>query len=456
MRSWRAIALDIMRGVDTDTGESVREAIDRCGCEPPAERSGSLREAIMDIQEAASPLLFPDMDKGEQEEWIKNTVKHGVKLGITLRAKSFPESAPEKVQNVFAATQDQAYEFTNTLLDAGFDSEGTPKIPKVFPYHDNFFGKLSLADWQRMNKENRSDIEKRVKRMEAGLAKIKEYEKAQDERKKEFKTPCSKVFERMVFNMKKRRGKELEDNTYREQDIYRSVEEWIGGVDSISDEILQDFNFIKKCVGEYPDYFSPSVSVAWRGIKLGSSGAIGFLPMAELLKSKRRFQIGKRTYIGAPSVYKATKEIQSWSAEPKIAADEFASGDNRFPTFKKKEVQDWIKRFNAGKMSKEDIKEELVGVYEMIMVETELGVVYSMKTDEDFVFSEWFANELADDILFGGAESEVTRITTKGKTAPAMVYVPETFVEAVRAYNEAVDTVAAALGSKMPKGIKKI
>jgi hypothetical protein len=36
------------------------------------------------------------------------------------------------------------------------------------------------------------------------------------------------------------------------------------------------------------------------------------------------------------------------------------------------------------------------------------------------------------------------------------VYVRETFVEAVREYNKAVDTVSAALGSNMPKGIKKI
>jgi hypothetical protein len=167
-------------------------------------------------------------------------------------------------------------------------------------------------------------------------------------------------------------------------------------------------------------------------------------------------QIGNGTYIGAPTVYKATAEIQSWAAEPRIAANEFATGDNRFATFKTKEVQGWIKAFNAGEMSKEDIAAELKGVYDMIMVESTLGIVYSMNTDKDCIFSEWFTNALGRDILFGGQETEVTRVTTKGKTAPAMVYVRETFVEAVKAYNAAVDTVSAALGSKMPKGIKKI
>jgi hypothetical protein len=155
-------------------------------------------------------------------------------------------------------------------------------------------------------------------------------------------------------------------------------------------------------------------------------------------------------------VYKATQEIQSWAAEPRIAANEFATGNDRFATFKTKEIQGWIKSFNAGTMSKEDIAEEFKGVYDMIMVESTLGIVYSMKTDEDCIFSEWFTNRLGYDILFGGQETEVTRVTTKGKTAPARVYVRETFVEAVREYNKAVDTVSAALGSNMPKGIKKI
>ena len=457
MRSWREIAMDIIMGVDTHTGESVREAIDRCGCEPPAERSGSLRETIGDLQEAATPLLFSDMDKAEQVQWIENTVKRGVKLSLKLKAKSFPESAPPKMQDKFTLAQDSAYEFTDAIIESGFDSEGTPRIPKVFPYNDQFFGKVSLADWQRMNTTNRSDVEKALKRMEAAFEKVQEYEDAEAERKKEFKTPCSKVFERLVFNIKKPRGTGTEQHTAREADIYHNVEEWISGVDYLTDDMIRDFKFIKKCVGEYPDYFSPSVSVIWRGISVAEAKkALGFLPMDALLKSKRRLQIGKGTYIGAPTVYKATAEIQSWAAEPRIAANEFATGDDRFPTFKMKEVQGWIKAFNAGTMSKEDIAGELKGVYDMIMVESTLGIVYSMKTDEDCIFSEWFANELADDILFGGQETEVTRVTTKGKTAPAMVYVRETFVEAVREYNKAVDTVASALGSKMPKGIKKI
>ena len=457
MRSWREIAMDIIRGVDTHAGESVREAIDRCGCEPPAQRSGSLREAIGDLQEAAKPLLFSDMDKAEQEEWMENTVKYGVKLSLKLRTKSFPEGAPQKVQNSFALAQDKAYEFTDALMETGFDSTGTPRIPKVFPYNDKFFGKVSLADWQRMNTTNRSDVEKALKRMEKAFEKVQEYEDAEAERKKEFKTPCSKVFERLVFNMKKPRGKGTEENTGREDDIFRNVEEWISGVSYLTDEMIEDFNFIKKCVGEYPDYFSPGVTVMWRGISVAEpKRALGFLPIDALLKSKERLQIGKGTYIGAPTVYKATQEIQSWAAEPRIAANQFATGNDRFATFKTKEIQGWIKAFNAGTMSKEDIAEEFKGVYDMIMVESTLGIVYSMKTDKDCIFSEWFTNRLGYDILFGAKETEVTRVTTKGKTAPARVYVRETFVEAVREYNKAVDTVSAALGSKMPKDIKKI
>ena len=462
MYSWRKIVLDVLNGIDKDTDKTVREAIVQCRNEPPTERSGSLREAIMDLQEAATPLLFSDMDKTEQAEWIKNTVKYGVKLSLKLKAlpssQDAPvEDSPMKVQNMYATALDSAYEFTDALIESGFDSEGTPRIPKVFPYHDKFFGKISLADWQMMNKVNRSDIEKWLKRMEASLEKVQEYENAEAERRKEYDTPCKKVFERLVFNMKKSRGTGNEQNTKREIEIHQNVEEWISGVDVIPNEMIRDFQFIKKCAKEYPDYFSPSVTVIWRGITIeGSKKALEFLPVAELLKSRNRLQIGKGTYIGAPTVYKATKPIQSWAAEPRIAANEFGTGDSHFPTLKNKEVQDWIKAFNAGTMSKQDIAEEFRGIHETIMTDSKLGIVYSMKTDEDCIFSEWFANQLGRDILMGAHETEVTRVTTKGKTTPAMVYVQEIFVEAVRAYNQAVDTVSAALGSKMPKSIKKI
>lgn len=54
MHSWRKMVLDVFNGVDKDKGETVREAIDRCRCEPPVESSGTFSEAVRQLASSAA------------------------------------------------------------------------------------------------------------------------------------------------------------------------------------------------------------------------------------------------------------------------------------------------------------------------------------------------------------------------------------------------------------------
>jgi len=467
MRSWRAIVLDVLRGVDTDTGESVRDAIARCGCEPPGERSGSLREAIGELQEASKkigdfPPWFSDMTKDEERKWFRGVMKPGLDL-----VRLFFDEGIGMEPGVYALIGN----FRDKVRQLGFDDRSGSLLD--FPASRvNQIKETGLAKWQKENTKMRKSIETSIEKLEGQKGKIKE----KREKEKEFnKNPCTKVFQRLVFGIEQGKYGTREQNTKREEEIEMSVSDWIGGDAMYSDghaddKMVADFQFIKKCVKDYPNEFEPTVSVVWRGIGVDGSVAKRILPLDRLLKSKDLLEIGKgkkaKTYVGVPVEYKANRAIQSWAAEPAVAAH-FATQEGLFggsvSVLPSPDVKFILKQANgfkaASKADKKSIVRSIVRTmdyaYKEIMEGMNVPIVYTMPTDDGCIFSEWFANILGTRNSIG-KETEVTRIVRTGTKTPAKAYVNQTWVELIKKYNEVFDELQDILGSDMPEKVERI
>lgn len=419
MNSWRKIVLDVLNGVDKDTGESVSEAINRCRCEPPAESSGSLSEAIKNLAQ----------DKKKIKEKVRALDKQLRVLQRWVDSMDRQwEYPPEKMTNALIRVE-------NLLDDIYMGDEYTEKmlqrLQTAFDKADSIISPVKKAEEEKEAKYN--------------------------------KTPCGKIFQELVFGWKRGKGeREVEPNTDEEDIIKDNVGEYIGGneVNARSKKAMQQ---LKACVKQYPDQLRPTVTHAWRGISIESSrSAMGFIPLNALLKSKDRLQIGNGTFIGVKGTYKPKREIESWAAEPKIAY-EFASqgsgGFSRPHTLLASVVAD-AKKLMSGRVapttfvSSQDIALEFSETYDELMG-VGLTVIYYIKIDKDFIFSEWFADLLAQSQGVG-EESEVSHVVEERTAKPATIYINAGWVDAVNYYNEKVRELREVMGDKMPKKIKEI
>jgi len=411
MTSWRKLVLDVIEGRVAEPGESVREAIDRCRCEPQAAESGSFAEAVdkvgkdtKKIKQKISDLRF---NIARLHSWINST----------RREWGYPPN------NLSSA------------VERGFD----------------------ILDDIEMNEKYTAGMLERLQsafdKADALISPLME-----EKKKKYDRTPCGKIFQELIFGWKKEKGhyKEYETNTEKEDDIQDKVKTYIGR--NVADaRIVNAMKQLKSCVKEYPDALRPTVTHVWRGIVVTASKAIRFLPMASLLKSNNLMQIGKHTYIGVRGVHKVNMEIESWAAEPKVAdhfADHYSNWQPNDSTFAY--LIKSAKMIKAGKSTQnpQEIARWFISIREDIMDMT-LSIVYEIKVDEDFIFAEWFANALSrsQDI---GKESEVTRISELGTEKPATVFVRTDFIYAIKQYNEKVQELRGIMGEKMPKTIKEI
>jgi hypothetical protein len=417
MNSWRKTVLDILNGVDKDTDETVRQAIDRCLSEPPAESNGTLSEAVRKLasDEARNRAKVKELGKriNVMDRWTND-------LDDMSRANQKPLNA---LQRAYSAWEDMNWS-------------------------DDFSDRA---------------VESLEKKTEAAEAIILPLMKAQSEKEAKYnKTPCGKIFQELVFGWKQGRGsREVEPNTDKEENIKLNIGNYVGGND-VNPTIVKAFKELKACTKQYPEALRPTVTHAWRGVAISVKDAIRFLPMKALLKSSDRLQIGGGTYLGARGVYKPRREIESWAAEPKIA-HQFANEGSVFSTARQRHLDRVVKdakRFMSGKSENDpyalpDLIDEFVYAYKELLNESDLQIVFHMKVDSDFVFAEWFADTLAQSEYLG-KESEVTHVSEVGAEKPTTVYVEERWIDAVRFYNEKVQELREIMGAKMPKKIQEI
>lgn len=416
MHSWRKLVLDAINGVDKDTSESVREAIDRCRCEPPAETSGTLSEAVRKLAS----------DKAKNREQIKALKK---RIDVIDRWTGDLDLVRENQRAINA-------------------SERAFSVWQDITWNDDYDG---------------SDVQKLEKAVEKAEAIVLPMMKTQKEREARFnKTPCGKIFQELVFGWKQGRGsREVEPNTDKEDSIKAGVTDYIAGND-VNSSTVKAFKELKACTKQYPDALRPTVTHAWRGIGVLVKEAIQFLPMKALLKSSDRLQIGSQTYVGARGVYKPRRSVESWAAEPKVA-NQFATNSIGFAVGRQKHLDRVVKdakRLMSGKGEDDpygisDITDEFASAYKELLNQSELSVVFYMKVDSDFVFAEWFADTIAQSEYLG-KESEVTHVSEDNAEKSATVYVEERWIDAVRFYNEKVQELRGIMGAKMPKKIKEI
>lgn len=274
------------------------------------------------------------------------------------------------------------------------------------------------------------------------------------------KSKCAKIFERMVFGYKRGKGWGFEGNTKQEDALFLSVDAWIADGQIYSDTV-KNLEKIKNCINHYPNELKPSVKEIWRGISVVPERALKWLPYKKLKESKDVLKIGSLTYVGLPMRYKPGKQVESWAAEPAVAT-RFAmqgtvakwlksnAGDMEYVTEK---VEKYIKRrdrnskgFDEQKHIKE-IRETIDMFYKSLTVWREIPLIFTMKTDKNCLFSEWFANALSIKIL-DKKESEVTRVTRNiNVTTPATIYIPKVMADNMIRYENVVDEVVA----KIPK-----
>jgi len=416
MHLWRKLVLDAINGVDKDTSESVREAIDRCRCEPPAETSGTLSEAVRKLAS----------DEAKNREQIKALKK---RIDVMDRWTDNLDFVRENQRAINA-------------------SERAFSVWQDITWNDDYDG---------------SDVQKLEKAVEKAEAIVLPMMKAQKEREARFnKTPCGKIFQELVFGWKQGRGsREVEPNTDKEDSIKAGVTDYIAGND-VNSSTVKAFKELKACTKQYPDALRPTVTHAWRGIGVLVKEAIQFLPMNALVKSNDRLQIGNQTYVGARGVYKPRRSVESWAAEPKVA-NQFATNSIGFAVGRQKHLDRVVKdakQLMSGKGEDDpygisDITDEFASAYKELLNQSELSVVFYMKVDSDFVFAEWFADTIAQSEYLG-KESEVTHVSEVGAEKSATVYVEERWIDAVRFYNEKVQELRGIMGAKMPKKIKEI
>jgi len=416
MHQWRKLVLDVLNGVDKDTGESVSEAIDRCRCEPPAETSGTLSEAVRQVAATTA----------KNREQIKALKK---RIDVMDRWTDGLDLVRENQRAINA-------------------SERAFSVWQDITWNDDY---------------DDSDVQKLEKAVEKAEAIVLPLMKAQKEKEAKYnKTPCGKIFQELVFGWKQGRGsREVEPNTNKEDSIKAGVTDYIAGND-VNATVVKAFKELKACTRQYPDALRPTVTHAWRGIGVLTKDVIRFLPMKALLKSNDRLQIGSEIYLGARGVYKPRRQIESWAAEPKVA-NEFATSSIGFGVGKQKHLDRVVKdakRFMSGKGEDDpygisDITDEFASAYKELLTQSELSVVFYMKVDSDFIFAEWFADTIAQSEYLG-KESEVTHVSEVGAEKPATVYVEERWIDAVRFYNEKVQELRGIMGAKMPKKIREI
>lgn len=416
MTAWRKLVLDAINGVDKDTGESVRQAIDRCRCEPPAETSGTLSEAVRQVAATTA----------KNREQIKALKK---RIDVMDRWTDGLDLVRENQRAINA-------------------SERAFSVWQDITWNDDY---------------DDSDVQKLEKAVEKAEAIVLPLMKAQKEKEAKYnKTPCGKIFQELVFGWKQGRGsREVEPNTDKEDSIKAGVTDYIAGND-VNSTVVKAFKELKACTKQYPDALRPTVTHAWRGIGVLTKDAIRFLPMKALLKSNDRLQIGSEIYLGARGVYKPRRSVESWAAEPKVA-NEFATSSIGFGVGRQKYLDRVVKdakRFMSGKGEDDpygisDITDEFASAYKELLTQSELSVVFYMKVDSDFVFAEWFADTIAQSEYLG-KESEVTHVSEVGAEKPATVYVEERWIDAVRFYNEKVQELRGIMGAKMPKKIREI
>jgi hypothetical protein len=416
MHSWRKLVLDAINGVDKDTSESVREAIDRCRCEPPAETSGTLSEAVRKLAS----------DEAKNREQIKALKK---RIDVMDRWTDDLDLVRENQRAINAS--ERAFSVWQDII-----------------WNNDYDG---------------SDVQKLEKAVEKAEAIILPMMKDQKEKEARFnKTPCGKIFQELVFGWKQGRGsREVEPNTDKEDSIKAGVTDYIAGND-VNATVVKAFKELKACTKQYPDALRPTVTHAWRGIGVLVKEAIRFLPMNALVKSNDRLQIGNQTYVGARGVYKPRRSVESWAAEPKVA-NQFATNSIGFAVGRQKHLDRVVKdakRLMSGKGGDDpygisDITDEFASAYKELLNQSELSVVFYMKVDSDFIFAEWFADTIAQSEYLG-KESEVTHVSEVGAEKSATVYVEERWIDAVRFYNEKVQELRGIMGVKMPKKIKEI
>lgn len=416
MHQWRKLVLDVLNGVDKDTGESVSEAIDRCRCEPPAETSGTLSEAVRQVAATTA----------KNREQIKALKK---RIDVMDRWTDGLDLVRENQRAINAS--ERAFSVWQDII-----------------WNDDY---------------DDSDVQKLEKTVEKAEAIVLPLMKAQKEKEAKYnKTPCGKIFQELVFGWKQGRGsREVEPNTDKEDSIKAGVTDYIAGND-VNATVVKAFKELKACTKQYPDALRPTVTHAWRGIGVLVKDAIPFLPMKALLKSNDRLQIGSEIYLGARGVYKPRRSVESWAAEPKVA-NQFATSSIGFGVGRQKHLDRVVKdakRFMSGKgvydpYGISDITDEFASAYKELLTQSELSVVFYMKVDSDFIFAEWFADTIAQSEYLG-KESEVTHVSEVGAEKPATVYVEERWIDAVRFYNEKVQELRGIMGAKMPKKIREI
>lgn len=270
---------------------------------------------------------------------------------------------------------------------------------------------------------------------------------------KNSKTPCAKIFERLVFGYKRGKGFNNESDTPQEGRIRRSVEDWIGTAASTK-QVVRDFEKIKECASKYPDEFKPTVEEAWRGIGTDMDRISKWISFKKLMESTDVLQIGSLTYVGVPVQYKPGKDIESWAAEPAVAA-RFAVDNSGGPygsnvrdiKYVKELMNEYVRWKNTGKRSEDfdernhilDMREAIQFDYEDLLNGT-VPVVFRIKADKNCVFSEWFANALGM-MLLRSRESEVTRVASRTTTVPGTMYIPKTVVDNMIRYENLMDEV---------------
>lgn len=456
MTSWRKLVLDVMTGRVPESAESVRESIERCGCEPPAETSGTLRET----------LRFMAIDEAKKKT---PNYKTPVSSAFEQASQSYRWTKTELI--------DKVVRLTRNSTDRIIYEKAVEAVDDAWSYYfDN--KKVPMDD-----KKAVKDAESKYIAAVATFLKIAKetnfaYDEIKNEKTKEFKTPCSKIFEKLVFGYKKGRGfsQDHEENTEKESDIEDSVFSWISAAD-YSGSDLKNFEILKSCVKSYPDEFKPTVSEIWRGLGVSVKNNLNkkWLPMASFIRSKDILKIGKTTYVGASIDYRQGKELESWAAEPAVA-DRFARENSGFdPYFRRGYFMKEIPRLDKSLAKQEKLKKEkrtdeyeysdlksenswdLEAIIENLndahfeITSSSVPVVITGKTDKNCLFSEWFANALS--LQKGlGKESEVLRaVSDKDNSMKAKIYIQKSFIDVIKQHQEIVEMLESVIEGRVGK-----
>jgi hypothetical protein len=456
MNSWRKLVLDVLNGVDKDTDESVRESIQRCRCEPPAETSGTLGET----------LRFMAIDEAK-----KKTPNYKIPVSRDL------DQANQSYRKTKTELIDKVMRLTRNSTDRVIYEKAAEAVEKAWSYY--FDDEIVPMDDKKAIKDAESKyIAAVAKFLKIAKKTSSAYDEIKNEKNKEFKSPCSKIFEKLVFGYKKGRGfsQDHEENTVKEGDIEYSVTSWITAADYSKGD-LKNFEILKSCVGSYPDEFKPTVSEIWRGLGVSVNNNLNkkWLPMASFMRSKDILKIGKTTYVGASIDYKQGKELESWAAEPAVA-DRFARENSGFdPYFRRGYFMKEIPRLDKSLAKQEKLKKEkrtdeyeysdlksenswdLESIIENLneahfeITSSSVPVVITGKTDKNCLFSEWFANALS--LQKGlGKESEVLRVVSdKDNSMKAKIYIQKSFIDVIKQHQEMVEMLESVIEGRVGK-----